>query len=256
MAKRRRRRRNRTGQGRQDKSHVDQGPASIPVLATNSTGELCACNYEEQHDILVLTLRAIGVLPIVLLVAILAIDSFIAGIAPNWLLPVIDEKVAVLTLSAGHAAIIGLMMRNRGRITLSAYPLLVAGIATALAGFHSIGDSTVGAAVALSLDLMTALAIWAVGISTWMRRIWPNLRSIRTLLTFVLFAIAYFAISTAVRMIVAFQSQDENYWRNWLLIPFLVLVAFVFALAVVWRLMRLAYRNRRHYYDWLSRQLK
>ena len=256
MAKRRTRRRNRTGKGRRDKSHAEQGPGSIPILATNSTGELCACNYEEQHDILVLTLRLMGVLPIALLVAILAIDSFIVGIAPNWLLPVIDEKVAVLTLSAGHAAIIGLVMRNRGRITLGTYPLVVAGIATALAGFHSIGDSTVGAAVALSLDLLTALAIWADGIGAWMRRIWTDIKSIRTILFLLSIAISYFLISTAVRMIVAFQSQDENYWRNWILIPFLVLIGFIVALAVVWRLMRLAYRNRRHFYDWLSRQLK
>ena len=120
---------------------------------------------DQKSSPLTHAIRLTGIAPIVLLVVSLALHDLFPRYIPHWFQPIIDKDVAVLTLSAGHAAIIGLLISNRGRFNWSTYALFIAALATALAGFRTIGESTPGHVVALMLFLLTGPAVWAEWLS-------------------------------------------------------------------------------------------
>ena len=75
---------------------------------------------EEQQEgkppALARAIRVTGIAPIALLVVSLASHDLFPGRIPHWFQPIIDKEVAVLTLSAGHAGIIGLPVKQQRTI--------------------------------------------------------------------------------------------------------------------------------------------
>ncbi len=184
--------------------------------------------------------RFIGIAPIAFLVAILALHDWFPRHIPHWFQPIVDGQVAVLTLSAGHATIIGLWVSSRGRFNWSSFALLIAASATALAGFRTIGDSTSGHVVTLMLFLLTVSAAGAEWLSAVTLRIWTRRGFLAVLAVLFVVLVAYN------------QARDENYIRNWLLIPLGIMTAIVVGAWVLWLLIRLIYRYAPIVFGWLG----
>ena len=176
-----------------------------------------------------------------MLVAILATHGYYIDRIP-WFQPIIEKQVAVLTLTAGQAAIIGLLM-NKRIFEWSSLALLIAAIATYTAGYQIIGDNTAEQVIAIVLFFSGILIVFAKRISaginkTW-RFVWPKNGS------FTIFAIVG---------LIAFiynQSRDENYFINWILIPSAVFVGFVVSIGVLWLLIKLSINRFITVYQWL-----
>ena len=175
---------------------------------------------------------------------ILGSHQLYPGAIPIWFQPILDKQIAVLTLSAGHAGIIGLLISNRGRSTWSAFALLTAATATALAGYRTIGESTVGQFVALTLALLTFPAVWPERLSAKMQRFWAFARTLGGISTILLMM--------GVVGIAYYQSQYENYIRDFILIPFGILAAIVIVACVLWLLIKLSQRYVPVLFAWLS----
>ena len=188
-------------------------------------------------------IRLTGIAPIVILVASLALHGLVPRYVPYWFQPIVDNEVAVLTLSAGHATIISLLISYRGRFTWSTFALFVAATATALAGIRTIGDSTPGQVVALMLLLLTGPAVWAEWLSAKMLRIW-RLAGIQGIISAVL-------VVLSVVLATYYQARDENYIRNWILIPMLIFTGFIIGACILWLLLRLIYRFTPIAFGWL-----
>ena len=187
---------------------------------------------EEDETSFTFAVRAVGIAPIALLVASLASHDLYPALIPKWFEPLIEEQIAVLTLSAGHAGIIGLLISTRGRFRWSTYSLFIAAAATATVGFRTIGDSTAGHIVAISLFLLIFPAVWPEKLSVKLEQIWSFTWSRKGLFTF---------LFVATVVIVAYnQSQNENYIRDWMLIPLGILAGIVAASYLAWLLIKIA----------------
>ena len=232
--------RKRTGARRKRQRGLDgKSPAgSVSDSAVPMSGDNAAKTGEDssgrEGSALTQIVRAVAIAPIAFLVMFLASHPLYIQLIPQWILPILDKQVAVLTLTAGHAAIISLLINNKGRFTPSTYTLFVAGVATALAGFRTIGESTPGVVIALMLILLTFPAVWADAFSAGLRRAW---RFVRTPT-----GISLVLLSVATVLIAYNQWQDENYIRNWILIPMGIATAFVISVLFVWQLIELSYR--------------
>ena len=163
---------------------------------------------------------------------------------PHWFRPLADREIAVLTLSAGHLAYIGIHIANKGKSDLSKYALSIAALATSFAGFRALGETIPGNVITLMLFFLTGLAIWAEKFIANLRRIWRCVWSWCGLVTFVLLIAAVIACY--------FQAHDENYIKNWILIPFGIIVGIAVSIFVVWILIRLGYKYVPRMCSWLK----
>ena len=116
----------------------------------------------------------------------------------------------------------------------STHALFVAGMATALAGFRTIGESTPGVVIALMLILLTFPAVWADAFSAGIRWTWRFARTRG--------GISAFLVVAGMLGIVINQWRDENYIRNWILIPMGITAAFVIGVGVLFQLIELSCR--------------
>ncbi|MCY4529853.1 MAG: hypothetical protein OXD46_12570 [Chloroflexi bacterium] len=198
---------------------------------------------EGNPSALVHAIRITGIAPIALLVGFLALHNLLPGNIRHWFQPIVDKEVAVLTLSAGHAGIIGLLISTKGRFTSSTYALFIAAVATALAGLRTIGESTTGVVVALMLFLLTIPAVWAEALSARVQRVWGFLRSREGILS-ILFV-------TSVVGITYYQSQYENYIRDFILIPFGILAGITAVALMLWLLFGLSHKYVPTLFAWL-----
>ena len=238
MSKNNRRKRNRAGSKRRRGCHDKSPTASVSEPAAPASGDnvdrIGKDSPGMEGCVLTQVIRAAAIVPLALLVILLASHPLYLGLIPQWFQPVVGKQVAVLTLTAGHAAIIGLLINNRGRFTWSSYVLFVAGVATALAGFRTIGESTPGVVIALMLILLTFPAVWADAFNAGIRRVW---RFICTL-----WGISVILLVAGVVGIVVNQWKDENYILNWILIPTGITAAFFVSVGVLWQLLKLSCR--------------
>ena len=238
MAKTNHKRRARARRTRRRKKQVASAPESTAQQTVQEKRDTDAHKREDRQrgewSVLSHVVRAVGIAPITLLVVILGSHQLYPGAIPLWFQPILEKQIAVLTLSAGHAGIIGLLISNRGRSTWSAFALLTAATATTLAGYRTIGESTVGQLVALTLALLTIPAVWPEWLSTKIRRFWAFVRTLRGVSTIVLVA--------SVVGIAYYQSQYENYIRDFILKPFGILAAIVLAASILWLLIRFIHR--------------
>ena len=247
MAKKKRRR-SRLGRKRvlrrQADSTLESAPRPAPAAKEDADARMREDQQEGKPSALAHAIRITGIAPIALLVGALASHHFLPGHLPHWFQTIVDKDVAVLTLSAGHAGIIGLLISNRGRFTWSTYALFIAAVATALAGLRTIGESTPGVVVALMLFLLTVPAVWAEPLSAHMQRVWSFARTRGGISTILLV--------TGVVGIAINQFRDENYIKNWILIPFGILTGIAVVAFVLWLLTRLSYKYIPILFGWLS----
>ena len=238
MTKKRRRQRAETRRKQRNRVKEDTNVEAQQSPAAQWRGEavdkIGDAQDEDKPILFANAARVIGIAPIAVLVAALALHDLWPWRIPQWLQSIVDMEVAVLTLSAGHAGIIGLLISSRGRLTWSIYPLFVAAVATALAGNRTIGESTPGQVVTLVLFLLTIPAVWPDIVSTKLQETWSFLRSLRGVTTFL--------IGIALGIAAYFQSRDEDYVKDWILIPLGILLGFVLSTIVVWILLRLSYK--------------
>ena len=125
MAKTNQRQRAKARRTRRRKKQVDSAPESVTHrTAQQKIGtdpDMSEDRQERETSILTHAVRAVGIAPITLLVVILGSHQLYPGAIPIWFRPILDKQIAVLTLSAGHAGIIGLLISNRGRSTWSTF---------------------------------------------------------------------------------------------------------------------------------------
>ena len=150
-------------------------------------------------------------------------------------------------MSAGHAGIIGLLISNKGRSTWSDLALLTAAMATAIAGYRTIGESTVGHVVALTLALLIFPAVWAERFSSEIKRFWAFARTLRGFST-ILFVVGVVGIAY-------YQSQYEDYIKDFILIPLGILAGIAVAASVLWLLFRLIHRYAPILLAWLRSRI-
>ena len=208
------------------------------------TADHAAGKIEEAPSVLTNAIRIAGLAPIALLVAYFTLHDSLPGLVPSWLQPVVDKEVAVLTLSAGHAGIIGLLISTKGRFRWGTYALFIAATATAVAGVRTIGESAPGQAVAVMLMLLTIPAVWAEKVSANLSKAWNFARSWSGLSTISLIA--------ALIGIAYNQARDENYIRNWILIPVGILFGIAATVLVLWLLIKLGYKVVPILFAWLG----
>ena len=173
---------------------------------------------------------------------ILTTHHFYSDQIPQWFLPIVEKQVAALTLCAGHAAIIGLWINREPQPKWSSFVLLVAAFATAGAGYRSIGEETAGHILVLLLFLLFIPAMWAEHISRGLVRFFRFLKTKRGIIAV--------ALVIWVPLVFYNQWQNENYIRNWLLIPLGILLGFVISASLMWLVLRLAFRYLPAAYSW------
>ena len=204
---------------------------------------------QNKPSLLAFVVRMVGFSPILFLIVMLGLpNNLYFESLPNWFHSILDQQVAILTLCAGQSAIIGLMINNRDRIiregmTFSTYTLFVAAGATALAGYRAIGDSTSGHVVIMTLFISFFPAVWAEPISIVIKRLWNSVTSKKGL---AIIGLIVFVISVMWN-----QYQDENYIRNWLLIPFGVLLGIIVSVALLWLVLEISIRWIPRLWTWL-----
>ena len=235
MKERRRNRRRQRRRTRKDRvvvyletNHRTTGPAG------DGDDEPARPQPERSGSVLAHSIRATGILPIVVLMGILTTHHFYSDQVPQWFLPIIEKQVAALTLCAGHAAIIGLWINREPQPRWSTFALLVAAFATAGAGYRSIGENTAGHVLVLLLFLLFIPAVLAEPIGRGLSRFFRFLRTKKGVIAIVLVL--------WVPVVFYNQWQNENYIRNWLLIPLGILLAFVVSTSLLWLILRLAFR--------------
>ena len=202
------------------------------VEPTSGEGEESARSQEElPAPFLTHAIRATGILPIAVLIGILTTHHFYTDQIPQWFLPVIEMQVAALTLCAGHAGIIGLWINRDIKHKWSSVALILAALATAGAGYRSIGEEVAGHVVVTLLVVLFAPAIWAESISCGLSRFCRFLRTKKGLLTI--------AAVFWVPLVLFNQWQNENYIRNWLIIPMAILLGVLVSVLTLWLMLRL-----------------
>ena len=214
------------------KSEPNLGPPDAGVGLDNGGRDLIQPNSD--RDILTHAIRATGFLPMVLVVIFLSSHPWYLTGTPTWLEPLLQKQIAALTLTAGHAALVGLLLNNRGRFNWSTYAMLIASVATATAGHRSIGESTIGHTVTVTLFLTTIPAVWAERLSFLTRRTWNFLWSKKGL--------TIIGAATFVILVAFNQARDENYIRNWLIIPMGIFLGGFIAVQVCWVVLKLSFK--------------
>ena len=249
MERRRRNRHRRNRQRRKRKVVVsDEGNLLLPEVAENLCGKMIGDPQQSNPTTFTHAVRAIGIIPIAVLAGILVTHHFYPNHIPQWFHPLVEDQVAVLTLSAGHAGIIGLWINNRGQYKWSNFALMVAAFATAGAGYRAIGESTAGHVAVITLFLLLIPAIWAQPISDRLSRAWRLLWSKKGLAV----VVSFFWVLAVVYN----QWHDENYIRNWLFIPLGIIVGLCASVVVLWLLLRLTFRYLPIAYSWVKQRLK
>ena len=229
---RRRNREKRSRRLRKERNKCRPDPEPPTVDSEPDNGEEEPVHPDYDRDLLAYAIRATGFLPMILVVAFLSSHTWYLTSVPQWAAPLLQKQVAVLTLTAGHAALVGLLLNNRGRFNWSTYAMLIAAVATATAGHRSIGDSTVGHTVTVMLFVTTIPAVWAERLSSSARRLWNVLWSKK--------GITVMGVAAVVILVAFNQARDENYIRNWLIIPSVIFIGSLVAANVCWAILKLS----------------
>ena len=251
MKQRQLNRRKRARQERKQRKHNSE--------TTNRTITPCVedesmnTNQEQPHQkspLLTGLVKAAGFIPMLALVAILGTNQFYINLIP-WFQPVIDDQVAILTLTAGNAAIIGIFM-DKNLSGLNKVALLTAAIATYLAGHQAIGDNIAGKFITIVLSLSAIVVILAEFIVAGFEKARRFIRSWTGLL-FILFVVVGIPIAAYNQL------QNENYIRDWILIPIAAIIGFAILVAILWLLVKLSLKCSRVAYSrlkWLLQYIR
>ena len=233
MTKKQRKRKKRKNRSKSAVAHTESNQQGVEPV-TGERVEAAPSGRVSGSSVLTHAIRATGILPITALIGVLTTHHLYTGQIPEWFLPIIEQQVATLTLCAGHAAIIGLWINREIQHRWSTFALIVAALATAGAGYRSIGEDVAGHVVVVLLFMLLVPAIWAESISRGVSRFYRFLRTKKGLLAivFVLW----------IPLVSYNQWQNENYIRNWLLIPLGIICGFVVLAFLLWLTFRLSSR--------------
>ena len=247
MKQRRLNRHKRTRQERKQRKHNSEvtSRTSIPCAQDESMNTDNA-QPGKKSMLSIYVIRGLGFVPMVALVVILAATHLYANPFP-WFQPIIDNQIAILTLTAGHAAIMGILI-GKNLSGLSTVALLTAALATYLAGYQAIGEDIAGHVLTIVLFLSAILGIFAECIVTVVKKVWSFAWSRKGLAI----------ISMVVAIVVATYNQlrNENYFINWILIPLAAIFGFVVLVAISWLLIKLSAKHFRSAYSWLKRRIR
>ena len=231
--------------GRQKESVLLQGTQPPSDPSEGSGTDTPPARERDTSTLLTHAIRAAGILPIVALVGILLTHHLYAGLIPSWFKPILNQQVAVLTLCAGHAAIIGLWITTRDRYNWSTLALAIAAVATAGAGYRSVAESMAGHVIVILLFLLLIPSIWVESLSARLMWVWRFKKGFLTGTLVVLWVI----------LVTVNQLQNENYIRNWILIPLGIILGFPLAIAILWTLLRLGFRYLPLACSWIKERL-
>ena len=106
----RQRQRNRRKKKRTTKKQQQQAAKSDQSSGSDNNVIAEADPKQSEASVLTYALRAVGILPLLGLVSILLTHHLYEKLIPQWFHPVLDDQVAVLTLCAGHAGIVGIWL--------------------------------------------------------------------------------------------------------------------------------------------------
>ena len=198
----------------------------------------------KESTLSIYIIRVVGFIPMVALVAILATTHLYTNPFP-WFQPIVENQIAILTLTAGHAAIMGLLI-GKNLSGLSTVALSTAALATYLAGYHAIGDDPAGQVLTIVLLLSGIMVVSAKCIVTVTKKVWSFVWSRKGL--------AAIAIVVAIAVATYNQLRNENYFRDWIFIPIATFIGFVIFVAISWLLIKLSAKYFRATYSWLNRR--
>ena len=241
QSNRRKKKRSAKKQRQQQPTRSDQSPGNEKNVIEEKDPK------KPDASLLTHAVRAAGILPLLALICVLVTHHPYQNHIPQWFHPVLDDQVAVLTLCAGHAGVVGIWLTRRTDQPWATYALLIAAGATAGAGYRAIGDNLAGQVVALLLFALFVPAAWAERISAVLSRLWRFFRYQKGWLIVV-------GIITAGTIIYN-QSQNENYFRNWILIPIGILLGFAVTVALLWMAFRLSIRFWPAVWAWFKKAL-
>ena len=226
-----------------------QQPSTKSDQSLRNKEKVSADSHSRKRDASLLThaVRAGGILPLLALMCILVTHNLYQNYIPQWFHPILEDQVAVLTLCAGHAGIIGIWLTRRTEQLWGTYALIIAAGATAGAGYNAIGDDLAGQVVALLLLALFIPAAWAEIISAILSRLWRFFRYQKGWLIILGIIIAL--------LIIYNQSRIENYFRNWILIPSGIFLGFVVTVALLWGTFRLSLKFWPSVWVWLKESL-
>ena len=247
MKQRRLNRHKRTRQERKQRKHNSEvtSRTSIPCAQGESMNTDNA-QPRKESTLSAYIIRVVGFIPMVALVVILAATHLYANPFP-WFQPIIDNQIAILTLTAGHAAIMGLLIgKNLSGFNTAA--LLIAALATYLAGYHAIGEDAAGQVLTIVLLLSGIMGAFAEYIVVISKGVWRFVWSWKGL--------AAIAIVVFIVVVNYNQMRNENYIRNWIIIPFAAIFGFVVLVAISWLLIKLSAKHFRSAYSWLKRRIR
>ena len=171
---------------------------------------------DSRAPIIAFIIQYVSISTIALLVVIVALGDYCVGFICNWVEPINEIEVYVLAIIAGFAGIIGLFIGNPREHITSTIALFIAAMATAIAGYLSIGDNIAGR------DIVSALAVFSIlSLSAeWIGNRIINLRAAAKSL------IVMATVATFIIVISVFYSQPgiEHYFSTWILLPFGIIV--------------------------------
>ena len=242
----RRRRRQRQADARLNS--VTQVEDNIDAVTENVDVVLKDSSQIETRITFTLVIQTVGIIPILALVSILGTHHLYSAYIPGWFSPIIENQVAILALAAGNAGIIGLYAASQGKPADGTLPLLIAALATTFAGFRQIGDSTAGHSVFIGLFILVLVTIFAQHISNGIQWLWAFVRSKRGIVAIVS-VISVVAIAYS-------QSQNENYIRDWFLIPLGIILGIVVAGTIIWSILKLSFKYLPILYAWVSSRVR
>ena len=220
-------------------------PTSEPGTDPASTSEIVTPTMK----VLARALRMVSFIPMTMIVVGFSLLHFLETSLPEWARPVAENDTAILTVTAGNAAINAILITWNKARGWGSFALLIAAYATYLAGYRSIGDDTVSVGILTILFLSMIPAIFADAIAK------GTVRTVDQAGLFVLSPTGRILIMVIVFtiMVAYYQRRDEDYIVNWILKPLGIIVAVLITGALTWmafahapKLLRNAIRRTRN----------
>ena len=227
-----RRKQRRRRKRQQRKTAIKDEPANQPTPASEPGTDPASTNQSvtQSTKVLAHVLRTVSFIPMVLIVVSFSVLHYVEASLPEWAQPVAENDIAILTVTAGNAAIYAILTIWHKARGWGSFGLLVAAYATYLAGYRSITDDPVSVGILTILLVCMVPAIFADAIAN------GTVRTVRQAGSFVLSPNGRILIVVIIFAVIVphKQRQDEDYIMNWILKPLGIIVAFLITGVLTW----------------------
>ena len=239
-----RQRRNQIMRRRRRRSERRSPNAPTQPPDQDNIGDMASDNGEIQQEskptLLAHLIRLVAFLPIVVPITILALPSMLSGLIPAYFQSILDEHVRlpILTMTAGNAGIMGIFLQSGSRATWATLALSCAALATYIAGHTALDLGKLNSNAAYTIITTQLLSVVAIIMANSISRMTISLtKTIRSILwsksTLYFVGVIIFVLTVSYN-----QSRNENYIRDWLLIPFGIVFGLILALLGLWAFIR------------------